>query len=356
MRVARLLEIGLSSASPKRKNTLSAQPSYGEVPVTAVQCQICPKACLIQPGECGDCRIRVNFEGRLRAVTYGYPSAMHIDPIEKKPMNHFLPGSAVFSIATVGCNLHCRNCQNWDLSQRDPADAEAFPLPPERIPEAARQNGCACVAYTYSDPSAYYEYALDSSIRCREAGLQNILVTAGYLNEAPARELYRHAAGVTIDVKAMSEEFYRDVCNATLAPVLRTLVLAKSLGVILEVSNLLIPTLNDRDEDIRSLCRWMVENLGRETPLHFLRFHPQYRMRHLPPTPASSLSRARDLARAEGLHFVYVGNLLAADAGTTRCPNCRAELVRRTGYAVDVNRLVRGRCPDCQTEIYGKWN
>ena len=321
-----------------------------------VQCQLCPKACVIPPGAGGDCRIRVNTDGRLRAVTYGFPSAVHVDPIEKKPLNHFLPSSRVFSIATVGCNLHCLNCQNWDLSQCDPVDADAVRLPPAMLPAAARQYDCISVAYTYSDPSVYYEYALDSAIRCHEAGLRNVLVTAGYLNDAPLRELYGHADAANIDLKGMTEAFYRDVCGATLAPVLHALVLCKSLGVHLEVTNLLIPTLNDSDADILRLCRWVVENLGRDTPLHFSRFYPQYRMRHLPPTPAATLDRAREIAVVEGLHYVYIGNLLANDAGVTRCPGCGDVLVSRVGYTVETNRVTDGRCPRCRTEIMGVWN
>ena len=321
-----------------------------------MRCQLCPKECLVRPGESGDCRIRINIDGRLHAVTYGHPSAVHVDPVEKKPMYHFQPGSRVFSLATVGCNLHCKNCQNWELSQCDPVDAEAVALSPEQIPAAARHYGCTGVAYTYSDPSVYYEYALDSALRCHAEGLANVMVTAGYLNEAPVRELYRHVDGATVDLKAFSEAFYRDVCGATLAPVLRALVLIKSLGVTLEISNLVIPTLNDDDDQLRPLCRWVVENLGRETPLHFLRFHPQYRMRHLPPTPAETLRRAHEIATAEGLHFVYIGNLLAPDAGATRCPSCHGVLVRRTGWVVKMNRIANGCCPDCRTEIYGRWN
>lgn len=324
--------------------------------MSVVQCQLCPKACVIPLGASGDCRIRVNMDGRLRAVTYGYPSAIHIDPIEKKPMNHFLPGSRSFSIATVGCNLHCKFCQNWDLSQRNPEEADAVPLPPEAVSVAARQYNCQSVAYTYSDPSVFYEYALDSAMQCRAASLRNVMVTAGYLNDAPLRELYRHVDGANIDLKAFSDAFYRDVCGASLAPVLHALVTTKAMGVIVEVTNLLIPTLNDDDLAIRNLCRWIAENMGRETPLHFSRFEPQYRLRHLPPTPAETLSRARDIALAEGLHYVYVGNLLLADAGTTRCPRCARELVRRTGYVVELNRIENGRCPGCHQEIYGLWN
>ena len=320
-----------------------------------VQCEICPKLCVIGPGQSGDCRIRVNIDGKLCAVTYGFPSAVHVDPVEKKPLNHFLPGTSILSLATVGCNLHCKNCQNWDISQRNPEDATASHLPPERLPALARQYGCLSVAYTYTDPIVYYEYALDSAVRVREAGLRNVLVTAGYINDAPLRELCRYVDAANIDLKSMSDRFYIDVCGATLKPVLNTLVTAKSLGVLVEVTNLLIPELNDADGDIEALCRWVAENLGRETPLHFSRFHPQHRMRHVPPTPAATLGRARQIAHAAGMHYVYIGNILVKDAGDTRCPSCDAVVLRRRGYTVVLDNLVAGRCRNCNTEVYGVW-
>jgi pyruvate formate lyase activating enzyme len=320
-----------------------------------LQCDLCPKGCVIGPGQSGDCRIRVNLDGKLCAVTYGYPSAVHVDPVEKKPFNHFLPASSIFSIATVGCNLHCKNCQNWDLSQRNPEEATASPLPPEDVARLAAQYGCRSVAYTYSDPIAYYEYTLDCCRKTREAGLKNALVTAGYINEAPWRELCRHVDAATIDLKALSDAFYREICGATLAPILNALVVAKALGVFVEVSNLVIPTLNDSDEMLQALCRWVKENMGPETPLHFLGFHPQYQMRHLPPTPASTLERARSIARAAGLSFVYVGNVLIPDASNTRCPACGRVVVERNSYQVLRNEVTDGRCPACRTEIHGLW-
>ena len=320
-----------------------------------VQCDLCPKYCVIKPGESGDCRVRVNADGQLRAVTYGFPSTAHIDPIEKKPLNHFLPGTPVFSIATVGCNLHCKNCQNWEISQQNPEDATAFRLPPSDVVAQARQHECPSIAYTYTDPSVYYEYTLDSCAAAREAGLRKVLVSAGYLNETPLRELCRVVDAATVDIKALSDRFYREICGATLAPVLNYLVIAKSLGVHVEVSNLVIPTLNDSDEDLASLCRWVRENLGRETPLHFLGFFPQYRMRNLPPTPAATLAKAREIATAAGLDYVYVGNVLLADASNTRCPSCHRLVIRRTGHELQENLLVDGACPACKTRIYGIW-
>jgi len=326
-----------------------------EIRTMVVQCDLCPKYCVIKPGESGDCRVRVNIDGRLSAVTYGFPSAAHVDPIEKKPLNHFLPGTAVFSIATVGCNLHCLNCQNWEISQQSPEEAVAFRLDPADVVKQAKLHDCVSVAYTYTDPSVYYEYTLDSCIKAREAGLRNVLVTAGYLNEKPLRELCKVVDAVTIDLKAMSDKFYREICGATLAPVLNYFVVCKAMGVHVEASNLLIPTLNDKDEEIEALCCWIKENLGRETPLHFLRFFPQHKMRHLPPTPASTLVRAREIATAAGLDYVYIGNLLETDSATTFCPGCHSILIRRMGHQLLENNALDGSCPSCKRRIYGVW-
>jgi len=275
--------------------------------------------------------------------------------VEKKPLFHFLPGTAIFSIATVGCNLHCKNCQNWEISQQNPGDSEAYPMPPEKVVALAREAGCPSIAYTYTDPVVYYEYALDSSRRAREAGLRNALVTAAYINHDPWVELCRSVDAATVDLKSISDQFYRDVCDATLKPVQDALVTAKAEGIWLEVSNLVIPTLNDTDVDFTALCRWHRENLGTDTPLHFLRFYPQYKMEHLPPTPNETLERARDAALAEGIHFVYVGNILSEEGENTYCPNCKALLVARRRHAVIENRLASGACPKCKAKVSGVW-
>lgn len=318
-------------------------------------CELCPKNCVIEPGQSGECRIRVNIEGRLVAVTYGHPCAVHIDPIEKKPMFHFLPGSRILSLATVGCNLHCKNCQNWEISQENPENVQATELAPEQIPALAAETRCQSVAYTYTDPIVYYEYAYDCSAAAREAGLRNVLVTAGYSNDAPWRRLCALTDAANIDIKAMSDSFYQNVCKATLTPVLNSCVTAKSMGVYVEITNLVIPTLNDSDDDFRKLVRWLIENLGRETPLHFSRFIPHYQMRNLPPTPPATLDRAREIAKAEGMHYVYIGNLDRPDGETTFCSGCNAKLIIRRGFMVIENRMASGACPSCGTTVYGLW-
>jgi pyruvate formate lyase activating enzyme len=324
--------------------------------IRTVQCEICPRQCIIEPGESGDCRVRVNLDGRLTAVTYGYPCSVHVDPVEKKPVFHFLPGTATFSLATAGCNLHCKNCQNWEISQQEPETVQAAQLPPGEVPRLARQYQCPSVSYTYTDPVVYYEYALDSCIRTREAGLRNVLVTAGYINRDPARELFRYVDAARIDLKSLSEAFYRDVCEATLKPVLNTMALAAGMGLHIEVVHLIVPTLNDSDADLSALCRWVRGELGPDIPLHFSRFFPQYRLRHLPPTPVETLDRAKQIAVGMGMHFVYVGNILDEESAKTVCPSCRTVLIRRRGFEVLENIMRGGACPVCAKRIYGIWS
>ena len=326
------------------------------MPDPIVYCDLCPKACAIAPGESGECRVRVNIDGALVAVTYGHPCSVHVDPVEKKPLFHFLPGTGILSLATAGCNLHCKNCQNWAISQRNPEDVEAGRLLPAELPALARQHGCLSIAYTYTEPLIYYEYTLDGCISARGAGLRNALVTAGYVNREPMKELCRFVDSANIDLKSISDLFYREICGATLRPVLNSLVLAKTMGVLVEVTNLVIPTLNDSDDDLTGLSRWVVENLGKETPLHFSRFHPDYQMRNLPPTPAGTLDRAREIALAEGLHYVYVGNIRRPEGENTYCPGCGALLVERRGYSIRKNRIEGGQCPQCGATIHGVWS
>jgi len=320
-----------------------------------VQCELCPKKCLIKPGQSGDCRVRINIDGVLRTVVYGYPCSVHIDPVEKKPLFHFLPGTRILSIATVGCNLHCKNCQNWEISQANPQDSQAVFCPPEKLVELTKRYQCPSLAYTYTDPIIYYEYTFDTAKLAKEAGIHNVLVTAGYISSDPWNKLLKYVDAANIDLKSMSDEFYRDVCSATLKPVQTALVLAKAKGVMVEVTNLIIPTLNDKPEQIRELTRWIRANLGQDTPLHFSRFFPRYKMRHLPPTSAKMLDTAREIAVSEGLNYVYIGNIMSKAGQNTYCPNCKTLLIERSGYTILKNRVTDGHCPRCEAQIYGVW-
>jgi pyruvate formate lyase activating enzyme len=275
--------------------------------------------------------------------------------MEKKPLFHFLPGTPILSLATVGCNLHCRNCQNWEISQANPEEEPAHRFPPDRMVKLAVQENCRSIAYTYTDPVVYYEYALETSERAREAGLRNVLVTAAYVNPGPWRRLMKATDAANIDLKFFSDRLYREVSGATLAPVLTALEIAREEGVWIEVTNLVIPTFSDDRAMIRDMCRWIRERLGEDTPLHFSRFYPRYRMRNLPATPASTLLDARRAATDEGLRHVYLGNVLTADGEITRCPGCGGDVITRVGYRVRPPRMDDGKCRDCGHAIAGVW-
>ena len=342
-------------AQARTTNKMRTEENKAEASAV-VACELCPKACVIAPGQSGECRIRVNIDGKLVAVTYGYPCSAHIDPVEKKPLFHFLPGTPILSIATVGCNLHCKNCQNWEISQENPENLTARELPPEAMATLARRHNCLSVAYTYTEPLAYYEYTLGSCMRVHDAGLKNVLVTAGYINRPPLEKLCRYVDAANIDLKFMSDKLYREIAEGTLKPVQNTLVTAREMGVMVEVTNLVIPTLNDSDADLAKLTRWLVENLGPETPLHFSRFFRHSRMRNLPPTPPATLERATEIARAEGLRHVYVGNISIPNGENTYCPGCGALLIERVRYSINRKRLVDGKCPECGKKVHGVWS
>ena len=320
-----------------------------------VQCELCPKICIIEPGQSGECRVRINIDGVLKTVVYGFPCSVNIDPVEKKPLFHFLPGTAILSVATVGCNLHCRNCQNWEISQANPEDVEVSSYPPEKLVKLAKYYRCLSLAYTYSDPIIFYEYTYDTAKLAKQENIRSVLVTAGYINPQPWKSLLQYIDAANIDLKGITDDFYRRVCSATLKPVQNALISAKAAGILVEVTNLIIPTLNDEPEQIRQLAHWVKTNLGAETPLHFSRFFPQYKMRHLPPTSEKTLDMAREIAISEGLDYVYIGNISSEQGQNTYCPSCKVLLIERAGYTILQNRLKDGRCLDCGKEIYGVW-
>jgi len=320
-----------------------------------VKCPICPKGCELPPGGIGDCRVRQNIDGEIRCTTYGHPCTLNVDPIEKKPLYHFLPGSPILSIATAGCNLHCAQCQNWQLSQSAHFASANVEMLPGDVARMAKERECPAIAYTYTEPLVSFEYTRDCCKAAAEAGIKNVLVTAAYINPEPLREICRFTDAANVDLKSFSDDFYRTICDARLAPVLKALTIMKECGVMLEVTNLIIPTLNDSEEETKRLCGWVAENLGVETPLHFSRFFPQNELKHLPPTPEETLLRAREIAMETGLRFVYVGNMQSADGENTNCPNCGKPLIERNGYTVRANRLADGKCPACQTPVSGIW-
>ena len=325
--------------------------------MSTVVCELCPRYCAIPEDGAGDCRVRVNLGGKLIATTFGRPSSVHIDPMEKKPLFHFLPGTSIFSLATAGCNLHCKNCQNWQLSQRGGEEMETvFTAPPKTVVETAIAQKCRSIAYTYSEPLIFYEYVRETAIIAKEQGIKNVLVSAGYVNEKPLRVLAKNLDAANIDLKAFNDDFYRHVCSGTLQPVLDALVVLKEEGVWVEITNLIIPGLNDDIAMVRQMASWIKAELGAGTPLHLSRFSPQYQMRNIPTTPSEALRHCRKEAQEVGLQHVYVGNLPGDDAESTHCPRDGALLIRRYGFTIqEYNLLPGGLCPVCKQSISGVW-
>lgn len=319
-----------------------------------VQCELCPRRCILAPGQRGECRARENINGELMTLVYGNPCAVHIDPMEKKPIFHFLPGSLIFSIATAGCNLRCQFCQNWGISQRPPEETRNYDLPPEKLVAAATQNRCQSIAYTYSEPIVFYEYMYDSAVLAHKHGMKNVMVTAGYINEKPLKELCPVIDAVNVDLKG-DDHYYQEVCLGTLAPVQKTLEIMHKEGIWVEVTNLIVPTLNDKPEKIKWLSQWVYDHLGPDVPLHFSRFHPMYKLRNLPPTPLETLIKARKMAMDVGLHYVYIGNVPWIEGESTFCPNCGKNIIKRRGYNILENNLKDGKCGFCGHPIPGVW-
>jgi len=320
-----------------------------------VKCQLCPKGCLIADGHRGDCGVRENRDGMLYTMVYGNPCAVHADPIEKKPFYHFLPGSIAFSLATAGCNLHCLYCQNWQISQRRPEEVESMNLPPASVVEGAQWYDCPVIAYTYTEPTVFYEYMLDTSRLARAQGLRSVVISAGYINPAPLRELCRAVDAIKIDFKGFSEDFYARICDATLQPVLESIKLIQQQGVHLEIVTLVVPTLNDAPEQLRAMCRWIMDELGPDVPTHFSRFYPQYKLTNLPLTPVETLEQARAIALEEGIHYAYIGNVPGHPGDNTYCHRCGEVLIRRLGFTVVENHIVDGKCEYCGQAIPGVW-
>jgi len=320
-----------------------------------VQCLLCPTYCLLADGQRGQCRARMNIGGRLRSLVYARVVAVQIDPVEKKPLNHFLPGSRTFSIATAGCNLGCIFCQNWSISQALPEEASFRELSPAEVVDLAAKYRCEGIAYTYTEPTAFFEYMRDCAKLARERGIRNQMITCGYINPEPLKELCKYLDAANVDLKGFSEEFYQTYCHASLQPVLETLKVMRAEGVWVEITNLVIPQANDDPVLIREMCKWIVANLGRDVPLHFSRFHPDYRLRDRPPTPTETLVRAKQIAEEEGIRYVFIGNVHVPGGADTRCPACGRTLIERIGFFVKSNHVKDGKCEFCGAAIPGVW-
>jgi pyruvate formate lyase activating enzyme len=320
-----------------------------------VQCDVCPRACRLAEGQRGLCFVRARRDDAVVLTTWGRSSGYCVDPIEKKPLSHFLPGTPVLSFGTAGCNLTCRFCQNWDISKSREMDTLADAAPPERIARAAESLGCRSVAFTYNDPVIFLEYAVDTARACHARGVETVAVTAGYVLPEPRAELFEHLDAVNVDLKGFSERFYEKLCSGQLAPVLDTLEWVKrETDVWLEITTLLIPGENDSEEELDALTAWVADRLGPDVPLHFSAFHPDYRMRDVPPTPPATLRRAREIALGRGLHYVYTGNVHDPEGQSTWCHGCGALLIERDGYVLGRwNLRPDGACAECGTPCAG---
>jgi pyruvate formate lyase activating enzyme len=320
-----------------------------------VQCDVCPRACRLHEGQRGFCFVRMRQDDQIVLTTYGRSSGFCVDPIEKKPLNHFLPGTPVLSFGTAGCNLGCRFCQNWDISKSRETDTLADQATPAAIARAAAELGCRAVAFTYNDPVIFLEYAMDVADACRQRGIRAVAVTAGYMCAEPRREFFRHVDAVNVDLKAFTGDFYRRVCLARLEPVRETLqYLTRETSVWVEITTLLIPGLNDSDQEIGALTSWVAGHLSPDVPLHFTAFHPDYKMRDRPPTPPGTLERARRIALANGIRYAYTGNAHDPAGQSTYCHQCGSQLIERDWYRLGAYRLTPdGRCASCATRLPG---
>ncbi len=346
--------IGFRNDAPVALWRWCREADYYEREGKLVRCLLCPHLCILGENDRGFCRTRVVKGGRLHTIAYGNPCSIHLDPIEKKPLFHFLPTMPILSLATAGCNLRCLNCQNWEISQKRPEDTENADLMPEQLVALTRARGIGAIAYTYSEPIVFYEYVADSAALARASHIRNVLVTAGYISEEPLRALLCSVDAVTLDLKAFSRRIYRKLSQGRLDPVLKAAKIIREEGVWLELSNLLVTGVSDDMGDVSRLCHWIAREVGADVPFHFLRFHPDYRLRTLPPTPVATLEEARRRALEAGLKFVYVGNVPNHEAENTYCPRDGRLLIERRGYLVVRNNLVGGRCP-CGEEIPGVW-
>ena len=328
---------------------------YKKLENNIVECELCPRKCRVSDLERGYCGVRENIGGTYYTLVYGRVCTANIDPIEKKPFFHYLPGSTAFSIATAGCNMNCKFCQNWNISQFRPEDVNHVELKPADCARNALDGDCRTIAYTYSEPTVFYEYMYDCAVEGKKRGIRSAVVSAGYMQSEPLGDLIPVVDAIKIDLKAFTDSYYIDICNGKLQPVLDTLVAIKKAGRWLEIVYLMVPGLNDGKDEIMQLCDWILPNIGPDVPIHFTRFHPSYLLQNLPITPLSSLEQAHDIAKAKGLHYPYIGNVFGHDAENTYCHNCGALLIGRRGFQITANNLEQGRCPSCQISIPGVW-
>jgi pyruvate formate lyase activating enzyme len=328
---------------------------YEKLEHKKIRCKLCPRECVIDDRERGYCGVRENREGTYYTLVYARPCTYHVDPVEKKPLFHFHPGSLAFSIATAGCNVNCKFCQNWQISQVRPEKVRSIYMPPKDVARLANEYQCVSIAYTYSEPVIFYEYMEDTVVAGHEKNVKSVVITAGYISQKPLIELCKKVDAIKVDLKAFSEKYYREIVNGELKPVLDGLVTMRKMGVWTEIVYLVVPTLNDSDDEFKGLSRWIKKYLGSDIPVHFTRFHPQYLLKNLPPTPLKTLERAKEIADAEGLNYVYIGNVPGHPAENTYCPKCGKVLIERIGFTIKKLNLQNGHCKYCKHKIAGQW-
>ncbi len=347
-----------ADAQTAQKGLIKARrsPWFTELEGRRVRCTLCPRSCDLAPGQRGVCRVRENRGGRGYTLVYGNPALVQMDPVERKPFFHVLPGARALSVSTAGCNIECKFCEVWDMALVAPEEVHAYDMPPDMVVKQALDARARCVSYAFGEPVVYYEYVESIATRAKEAGLLNLLHTNGYIAADPLNALCDKLDAVNIDLKSFDPNFYREVCDGELEPVLETLKRLKAAGVHIEITNIVIPTLNDDMADIRAMCRWIVGELGPDVPIHFGRFYPLFKLANLPSTPVRTLDRARDAAREEGINYVYIARVTGHEGENTFCPHCAEPIIRRLGFVVEDVQLREGRCAHCNTPIPGRWS
>ncbi len=351
-----LVEALAASSPPGGDSRFVVEASYyKKQPHKKTKCVLCPRECVIDDRERGYCGDRENRGGTYYSLVHSRICSAHIDPIEKKPFFHVYPSTMAFSIATAGCNVNCKMCQNWEISQVRPEQVRSIYAPPRRVASLAKENGCVSIAYTYTEPVVFFEYMADCAKAGHAVGVKSVVVTGAFIQQDPLKELCHLVDAIKVDLKAFSEKYYKEIVNGELKPVLDALVTMRSSGMWTEVVYLLVPGLNDSDKELKGLARWVKAELGPDVPLHFSRFYPQYLLKNLPPTPLKTMERAKAIADAEGLHYVYLGNVPGHPAESTYCPRCGRMIIERVGFTVKSIHLRKGRCEYCGQQIPGLW-
>lgn len=345
-----------SESATDRTSIYKREAMFQEETPRGIMCRICPNECVLKEGEVSQCNNRKVRKSKLYTLAFGNPCSVNVDPMEKKPLYHFLPGTRAFSIATAGCNLVCLNCQNWTISQTSPDKTRNYDLMPDKVVEECISKGCRTIAYTYSEPVTFYEYVYETAILARKAGIKNIVKSNGYINPEPLKKLCGVIDGANIDLKSFNESTYLKLSGGKLQPVLDSLKIYRDMGVWLEITNLVVPTWTDNLDEIGKMCRWLSDNGFKKVPIHFSRFFPVYKLEQLPPTPIETLNKAAKIASGEGLIYVYTGNAPGNELADTKCPSCKNPVITRQGFRVTSNTLKDGKCDKCGGTIDGVWS